>query len=316
MEKSCVLRKNDSNSPSGLWKLNLLILQLAPQEIQASGSHKMIQTSILAQQIAAEIAKNEPILNFCTEMKLVDNIFLYEHAIAICALSLLIAGSMGLKTKEIVAIGSAALLHDLGLAEMPLLLEAEESEWKNGPTWVNSSTLDPNNSHILVAKESMWKEHTRYGYYLCREKEIIDDDIRNIILHHHENWDGSGFPNGLKGKDIPLGSRIIRVCDIYDRLTRSGSHLRYQAIEALYAGGNSYFDSKIVQTFINNLSVYPLGSIVKLTTGEVGVVVNVRKNKGPRPIVKVQYNRVNKPLLYPKEVDLGINRTIFIKETL
>lgn len=291
-------------------KLNLLILQLAPQEVQASESHEMIQVSLLAQEMVLGIVENETILDFCTEMKLVDNIFLYEQSISTCALSLLIAGAMGLEKKEIKKIGSAALLHDVGLIEMPLLLEAKKSKWKSDILY------NPGTAHTLASGESMWREHTQYGYYLCHEKGIVDDDIRNIILAHHENWDGTGFPRKLRGEDIPLGSRIIRVCDIYDRLIRGENYPRYQAIEALYAGGGSYLDSNIVEVFTNNLSVYPLGSIVKLTTGEIGVVVNVRKNKGPRPIVKVQYNRVNKPLTYPKEIDLSIDRTIFIKETL
>ncbi|WP_242951455.1 hypothetical protein [Clostridium kluyveri] len=64
------------------------------------------------------------------------------------------------------------------------------------------------------------------------------------------------------------------------------------------------------------MAVYPLGSLVRLTTKEVGVVVNVRKNLGPRPIVRVYFNRVNRPLSEVKDVDLGIENTIFIEEVL
>lgn len=297
-------------------KLNSLILTLAPQEVQASESTKMIEVSLLAQKIATKITDNKDILRLCIEMKLVDSVFLYEHSITTCALSLLIAGAMDLSEKEIEQIGSAALLHDLGLVEMPLLLEIQNPKYKNHIMLKRDIPSDIKLPTNLASGESMWNEHPLYGYYLCNEKGIDDDYIRHIILHHHENWNGSGFPKELKGEEIPLGSRIIRVCDVYDRLIRSGDYLRYQALEALYAGGDFYYDSEIIKLFTHSLSVYPLGSIVRLTTGEIGIVINVRKNKGPRPIVMVYYNRVNKPLSSPKEIDLGVNRTVFIKEIL
>lgn len=297
-------------------KLNSRITQFAPQKIQATESAKMIQVSLLAQRIASKIVARETILKFCIEMKLVDSIFLYEHSISTCALTLLTAGAMDLDEEEIEKIGIAALLHDLGLIEMPLLLEPKKSQ--NGKSFVLERDVlsNINTSITLAADESMWQEHTLYGYYLCKERGVDNDYIRKAILHHHENWNGNGFPHGLKGEEIPLGSRIIRVCDIYDRLLRSNKHPRYKAIEALYAGGGYYFDREVVEVFTNSLSVYPLGSVVRLTTGEVGIVVNVKKNQGPRPIVNVYYNRVNKPLTYPKQVDLGVSKTVFIKEIL
>jgi HD-GYP domain-containing protein (c-di-GMP phosphodiesterase class II) len=118
------------------------------------------------------------------------------------------------------------------------------------------------------------------------------------------------------GENIPLGSRIISVCETYDRLLRLEKYPHYQAVEFLYGAGNYLFDSKVVNAFVNNLAVYPLGSLVKLSTGEVGLVVNVRKNQGPRPIVKVYFDSTGKPLPSPKDVDLGKERTLFIQRVL
>lgn len=84
----------------------------------------------------------------------------------------------------------------------------------------------------------------------------------------------------------------------------------------MYGSCNRIFDSNVVLAFTQNLAVYPLGSLVRLSTGEVGVVVNVRQNLGPRPVVRVFFNRVNRPLTCPKDIDLGKERTIFIKEIL
>jgi hypothetical protein len=90
----------------------------------------------------------------------------------------------------------------------------------------------------------------------------------------------------------------------------------YEAMEYLYGGSNIYFDKNIVDAFVKNITLYPLGSLVRHTTGEVGIISNVRQNKGPRPIVNVFYNRFNKPLSQPHIVDLGKERTVFISEVL
>lgn len=276
---------------------NILIKEIithAPRDKESNTSNDMAQVSQNAIDIVEELIKNEIILNFCLQMKIIDNEFLYRHNLTTCALSLLIACSMNLKHDYILKIGIGAILHDLGVCEMPILLHAEERDKQ------------------MMA---MWNEHPKYGYYIAKEAGL-SKDITKMILHHHEFWNGKGFPKKLVAYEIPLGSRIISVCETYDRLIRVDKMPRYQAIEYLYGGGNYYFDSNIVELFTNKLAVYPLGSIVRLTTGEVGIVVNVRKNKGPRPIIKLYYNRVNRPLTYPKYIDLGEERTVFIKQIL
>ena len=135
-------------------------------------------------------------------------------------------------------------------------------------------------------------------------------------MHHHENWDGSGYPDGLKAEKIPIGSRIISVCEKYDSLIRQENYQHYQAIEYIYGTGGIYFDPEVVHAMCSRLAVYPLGSLVRLSSGDVGVVANVRKNEGPRPVVRVYFNRLNKPYAQPKEVDLGQQLTVFIQEML
>ncbi|MDR5659258.1 HD domain-containing phosphohydrolase [Serpentinicella sp. ANB-PHB4] len=270
------------------------ITRLAPDIVEGNTSNRMADVSRRVRKIAQRITTNDKILEFCAEMKIIDNDFLYKHSVATCVMSLLVEGAMDLKESEIYNVGIAGLLHDVGLRETPYLLNGKKRNKQ---------------------EESAWGQHPTYGYYITREVGM-GEDITNMILSHHENWNGSGYPNGLEGKDIPLGARIISVCENYDRLIRLEKYPHHQAIEFLYGGGNYYFDAKVTCVFTENLSVYPLGSLVRLSTGEVGVVVNVRKNLGPRPIVRIYYNRVNRPLAQPKDIDLGRERTVFINEVL
>ena len=120
----------------------------------------------------------------------------------------------------------------------------------------------------------------------------------------------------LGGEEIPLTSRIVSVCADYVEQVVCKGQSPYLAVEALYGASGIYYDYNVVLAFVNNIPVYPLGELVRLSTKEVGIVSNIRKNEGPRPIVKVYFNRMNRPITEDKIIDLGVERTIFIEEIL
>lgn len=227
-------------------------------------------------------------------MKIHSNNFLYKHCLGSCALALLVSGAMGLSDSEIYEVGAAALVHDLGMCEMPFLI---------------------NHKNMNDAEQILFNEHPLYGYYFAKDAGL-SEGIARLILNHHERWNGSGYPKGISGERIPLGARIIAVCETYNGLIVYENNPEYLAIEYLYGSGNYLFDANVVTAITNNLAVYPLGSIVRISTGEVGIVVNIRQNIGPRPIIALHYNKVNKPLTKTKYVDLSQENTIFITEVL
>jgi putative nucleotidyltransferase with HDIG domain len=266
----------------------------APEKPDANTSDKMVEVAKKAKKIALRIVEEPEIIKISMQMKLVDSKLLYHHGISTCALSLLVAGVMDFGDTNMEVVGTAALLHDLGCCEMAHLIGITQRK-----------------KH----EEALWQEHPRYGYYLAKERSFREE-ICELILYHHEHWNGTGYPNQLMGEKIPIGASIINACGSYDGLIRQEKYKNYQAIEYIYGAGGVFFDSNVVNALCDNLAVYPLGSLVRLSTNEVGVVSNVRKNKGPRPVVRVFFNKVNKPYSKPKEVDLGKELTIFIKEIL
>lgn len=270
------------------------ISKFAPEGLEENTSDNMVVVGKRARLAAKKLSQSEILVNFCTRMKLINSNLLYKHGLQTCVYALLVSGAMGLNDEEMFTVGTAALLHDLGLCEMPPIIDYTQNSKQN---------------------EMAWKEHPKYGYYIAKENGISADACK-IILHHHELWNGSGFPVGMIAENIPLGARIISVCETYDRLIRYEGYHRYQAIEYLYGSGQYYFDSNVVAAFTNGIAIYPLGSMVRLSTGETGIIVNIRKNLGPRPIIRVYYNRVNMPYEFPKYIDLGKERTVFIKEVL
>jgi len=272
---------------------NQTIMKYSSERPEGNLCDEMVKIAKIVKKTSEKICEDVDLLNFCIQMKIVEDGRLFKESVLTSVFSGLIAGAMELNN-QIYNIMVGGLLHNIGCMEMPFLIGVKNRQGQ---------------------EQLLWKEHPVYGYYFAMQQNI-SRDIAKIILHHHESWDGTGYPNQLKGEEIPLGARIVNVCGEVSSQMYFDKLQPYEAMEYIYCGSNTFFDKKIVDTFVSNITLYPLGSMVRLTTGEVGIVANVRKNYGPRPIVNVFYNRFNKPLSDTSFVDLGKERTIFIKEIL
>lgn len=271
-----------------------VLRRIAPKVPEANKSDKVVKVAEVLEKIIHKIARNEIVLEFMVELRIIDKVKLYDHSVHTAVLSGLVAGSMGLDAENILCAVTGGLLHNIGVAEMPSLINIPER---------------------TPAQENLWREHPTYGYYFAIQKNI-PRVIANCIQFHHEKFDGSGYPKGAKGDEIPLLARIIGLCTKYSAAVTYQNISPYMAVEEIYGTSGIYYDPEVVKAFVNNIPIYPLGVMVRLSTKEVGIVSNIRKNEGPRPIVKVYYNRVNRPITEDKIIDLGVERTIFIEEIL
>lgn len=271
-----------------------ILRKICPKRPEANRNDNVVLVAKKLENLIVKVARIDSVLSFLVEQKLISSLYLYEQSLYTSVLSGIIAGCMKLSDEDILCTIVGALLHNIGMCEMPLLI---------------------GQSNLSGQQEELFKEHPTYGYYISVQKNI-PRKIGDCILKHHENWNGSGFPKGLSGKEIPLSARIISVCSSYASNIICKKTPPYLAIEEIYGMNGIHFDPDVVQEFINNIPVYPLGEIVRLSTKEVGIVSNIRKNDGPRPIVKVYYNRVNREISEDKVIDLGKERTIFIEEVL
>ena len=246
-----------------------VLRRIAPHAPEANKSDKVVKIADVLEKIIPKIAKNETVLEFMVELRIIDKVKLYEHSVHTAVLAGLVAGSMGLDVENILGAVMGGLLHNIGVAEMPTLL--------------NISSMTP-------AQENLWREHPTYGYYFAIQKNI-PREIANCIQYHHERYDGSGYPKGIKGEEIPLLARIVCLCTKYSAAIMYQNVSPYMAVEEIYGASGIYYDPEVVKAFVNNIPIYPLGVMVRLSTKEVGIVANIRKNEGPRPIVKVYYNK-------------------------
>lgn len=271
-----------------------VLRRFSPLQQEANKNDDVVKVAELLEQLIAKIARNEEVLRTLVEMRIIHKVRLYDHAIYTAVLSGLVAGTMKLPMEEIIVVLISALLHNMGMSEMPNLVRMDQ---------------------YGEAEMALWKEHPTYGYYFALQKNI-PRQIAACIQCHHERYDGSGFPKGMKGEEIPVGARIISVCERYAAAITYLNIPPYLAVEEFYGASGIYYDPNVVNAFVNNIPIYPLGVMVRLSTKEVGIVSNIRQNEGPRPLVKIYYNRVNRSVTEERIVDLGLERTIFIEEIL
>ena len=218
------------------------------------------------------------ITNIVEEEKVVEKIYdikerstdIYEHSINTCSLAILTSLKLGIKKEIIHDIGVGCLLHDLGLRYTTIDLIEKDVQSLN-----HQQTIE-------------FRKHPVYGYTSIQKETWISDISKSIILYHHERLDGSGFP--LRTKDIPFECQIVSVCDAFDEMICgiiNKSMKLYEAVEYLKNTGGTLFNKKIVDALLSFIAVYPAGSRVRTSDGEIAIVLSQNKNFQDRPILRI-----------------------------
>jgi HD-GYP domain-containing protein (c-di-GMP phosphodiesterase class II) len=213
----------------------------------------------------------------------------YSHAVNCCALATSFGRHLGFPRAMLVDLASAGMLMDIGKAALP-----EELLQRPGP--VNGGELDVLRSHVERSLEML----DRAG--------IAGDGIRLMIGSHHERHDGSGYPSGLAGAAIPLTGRMLGLVDTYDALSSERPHqrpmARHDVLQFLYRERDHLFQSELIEQLSQSLGVYPTGSLVELSSGEVAVVMaqNPARRLYPRVTVLTAKDKSLDPAF--RQIDL------------
>ncbi len=146
----------------------------------------------------------------------------------------------------------------------------------------------------------MIKTHPIHGYKCLRDLGKVKESIALISLQHQEQFDGNGYPRGLKGSMISEYARIASIADSYEAQIVNRSYkkkqLFYHAMKQLVAQGSNEFDPVILRVFISKMSVYPIGSIVELNDKSIGIVIGSQHDKPLRPIIKLVFDSNRKKI--------------------
>lgn len=244
------------------------------------------------------LARKKLIVNL-SDIRSTDS-YTFAHSVNVCVLAVLTGIALNFSKSQLLQLGMGALMHDVGKIIVPL-------EILNKP------------GRLTAEEYKIIQRHSEFGYEILQNQPGISKLSAKIAFEHHEKFDGSGYPQGLKGEDIHLFSRIVGIVDVYDALTadrvyRKG-YLPHEAYEYLAATGGSMFDFDLVKVFLSHVAAYPVGTIVRLNTGEVGVVVETPIGITTRPVVRILY-REGRLLKEPYEIKLYESCRVLISDVL
>ena len=221
------------------------------------------------------------------------------HSSTVAVFSLVFGAYLRLNIEQLIELGTGALLHDIGLLKV-------SQDVINKP------------GKLTPAEYQSVQSHALHGRDLLRASQSVSDDVIAIAYSHHEAVDGSGYPQRLVGEEIPLYARIVSIVDSYDAMTSRRSYREtispFAALQELYDLRDRRYEASLVQKFIQCLGIYPVGSLVELYSGEVGVVMSNHKSRRLQPAVLLVMDAGKRYLSVPRVVDLKSDNAAGRKE--
>lgn len=256
----------------------------------------------MVEEIADSVMRNPGALIGLARLKTKDD-YTYMHSIAVCALMVALAKQLGLSEEATREAGLAGLLHDIG----KMMVDADIL---NKP------------GKLTDAEFVSVKEHPMAGYKMLKEAKGVSAIALDVCLHHHEKIDGTGYPNRLKGDEISLYARMGAVCDVYDAITSDRPYKQgwcpAESLRKMAEWSSGHFDEKIFQAFVKSIGIFPVGTLVKLESGRLAVVVEQQVGKSLLlPKVRVFFSAKSMAYITPELIDLsrmGSNDKIATRE--
>lgn len=243
---------------------------------------------LLVEEISSSILRHPHALISLSRLKTSDE-YTYMHSVAVCALMVALARRMGLPDDQVREAGVAGLMHDVGkMMIAPQVL--------NKPGRLTHDEFE------------IMKAHPELGLKILKENQPVAATVMDVCLHHHEKVDGSGYPHGLKGDQISIFARMGAVCDVYDAITsdrpyKKGWGVAHSIREM--ASWKGHFDDVVFQSFVKTVGIYPTGTLVRLESGRLGVVVEQSDASLLKPRVKVFMSARTGKTFAAQIIDLG-----------
>jgi putative nucleotidyltransferase with HDIG domain len=246
--------------------------------------------SALVEEITDSVERNPGALISLARLKTADD-YTYMHSVAVCALMVALARQLSLDEQHTREAGMAGLLHDLGKAVMPM-------DILNKP------------GKLTDEEFRIMKSHPVEGHRMLVEGGAVGEIPLDVCLHHHEKVDGSGYPKGFKDAEISLFAKMGAVCDVYDAITSNRPYKAgwdpAESIRKMTEWSKGHFDEQVFRAFVKSVGIYPIGSLVRLESDRLGIVVDQTEKSLLTPKVRVFFSAKSNTHIPPEVVDLSI----------
>lgn len=268
--------------------------QKRPYAIDTTGIKQVMD------KIINELLASKSLMVTLSDIRCLDQ-YTFGHSVNVCVLSVITGIALNYSRVLINRLAIGALLHDVGKTMIP--------------------TAILNKPGALTEEEfNQIKNHSLYGYNMLRNLSSIGKLSAIGAYQHHERYDGSGYPQGLKGKEIHPFGAIIGIVDMFDAMTSDRVYRKglptHEAYELLAASGDYYFEYSIVKAFLNHVAAYPTGTYVQLSDNSIGVVTNTRPGLALNPEVKLLIDPDGNPVYYEKVLSLGDIKNLVVARAI
>ncbi|MBN2140389.1 MAG: HD-GYP domain-containing protein [Desulfovibrionaceae bacterium] len=258
------------------------------KDVRMGRQVKYEEAAPLVENVIESVMRNEDALMSMKQLRAYDE-YTYTHSINVAVISAVFGKFLGLSPEDLLDVARAALFHDVGKARIP-----EPIINKPG--------------RLTDEEFSKVKAHPTEGFNIIKAQARVSEHVLRGVLEHHEKHNGKGYPRGLTGAQISTAARIIGVADVYDALTSRRVYKEpmtsNKALKIMYGLGGRDFYPLHVERFIKCLGIYPVGSLVRLASGECGVVVGANPDQPLRPRIKIILNKDLLPKT-PHVIDLA-----------
>ncbi len=238
------------------------------------------------ENIVEELLQHKNMMVNMIDLKVFDD-YTYSHSVNVAVLSIIVGVTMGLNKKELTKLGLGALLHDIGKVFI-------DKDIINKPGKLTSEEFDS------------IKMHSKLGYEYVRDRFQLPVKSYIAVLDHHERYDGSGYPNKKMGDEISDFGKMVALADVYDALTSERPYRKAlppsEAMEYIMGNSQVHFDPELVDVFAKKVAPYPIGTLVRLSNGMTGLVVENYEAFCLRPKVRIIRENGKPVKLY--EIDL------------
>jgi len=279
----------------------------------ARGSVNTAYNSIRKDKVFSTRELEESVTNIINLLQENNNVFLFlygldegkdysiTHAVNVTFYAIIIGMALKYSRAKLNELGLGTLLIDSGMVKMPVYIVHKQS-------------------NLTEQEFNQIKTHPILGYKALRDLGQIKESVANITLQHHEQYDGKGYPRGLKGNDIDEYARISAIADSYEAQISNRSYKKkvyfYHAMRNLLSSGVNKFDPVILRVFLSRMSVYPIGSIVALNDSSIAIIIGSIPEKPLRPIIKLIFDKDGKRIEDTQIINLIENTSLYILKAI